>query len=450
MSISTDKQPHWKKFICLACGYIYDEQAGDPTSGLPAGTRFDDIPDDWHCPVCGVTKDGFEPYDEHQISSTDSTHEQGVVIIGAGLAGWSVVDALRTLNKDIPITLICADLGDRYHKPMLSVAISQGKTAQELVRTTAVQSAKDNQITLLANTVVTSIDTATQTVHTSSDSISYDHLVLAIGATPAYPPTINPKATWHVNNLEQFSKLQATLNHQDAPRHIAIIGAGMVGTELAEDLINAGHTVSLIDVNAYPLSAMLPMVAGERILAAIINKGISWLGSSMVKAISENQSGGHDITLHDGTDSEQTVHADEVIVATGLVIDEQLPAQAGLDFDRRTGIAINPATLQTSVPNIYALGDCISIHGTPCRYVAPHRAQATAIAHEILGLPHAGYEHKAPMIRLKNKSINVTANGNPRADGDWHIIKDDKDELSLELHDGGQVIAKALLKSPQS
>ena len=55
------------------------------------------------------------------------------------------------------------------------------------------------------------------------------------------------------------------------------------------------------------------------------------------------------------------------------------------------------------------------------------------------------------MIRLKNKSINVTANGNPRADGDWRIVKDDPAELSLEMvDDAGEVIAKALLKSPQS
>ena len=136
-------------------------------------------------------------------------------------------------------------------------------------------------------------------------------------------------------------------------------------------------------------------------------------------------------------------------MATGLIIEGRLPTRAGVAFDPRQGIAVHPKTLQTSAPHIYALGDCISIDGTPCRYVAPHRAQATAIAHEILGLPHAGYEHKPPMIRLKNKSINVTANGNPRADGDWHIIKDETDELSLELHSDNQIIAKALLKSPQ-
>lgn len=49
------------KFICKACAYIYDEDAGDPDGGIKQGTKFADIPDDWICPLCGVGKDMFEP-----------------------------------------------------------------------------------------------------------------------------------------------------------------------------------------------------------------------------------------------------------------------------------------------------------------------------------------------------------------------------------------------------
>lgn len=57
-------QASLKKYICPPCGYVYDPVLGDPDSGIPAGTPFDDIPEDWICPVCGVTKSIFEPYDE--------------------------------------------------------------------------------------------------------------------------------------------------------------------------------------------------------------------------------------------------------------------------------------------------------------------------------------------------------------------------------------------------
>ncbi|MFB0521200.1 MAG: rubredoxin [Desulfatiglandales bacterium] len=47
-------------YVCQVCGYVYDPAAGDPDNGIPAGTRFEDLPDDWTCPVCGASKDDFE------------------------------------------------------------------------------------------------------------------------------------------------------------------------------------------------------------------------------------------------------------------------------------------------------------------------------------------------------------------------------------------------------
>jgi rubredoxin len=51
---------HMRKFECSACGYIYDEELGDPDGGIAPGTKWEDVPDDWVCPVCGVGKDAFE------------------------------------------------------------------------------------------------------------------------------------------------------------------------------------------------------------------------------------------------------------------------------------------------------------------------------------------------------------------------------------------------------
>ena len=48
------------KWVCDVCGYVYDEAVGDPDSGIAPGTKFEDLPDDWVCPVCGVSKDQFE------------------------------------------------------------------------------------------------------------------------------------------------------------------------------------------------------------------------------------------------------------------------------------------------------------------------------------------------------------------------------------------------------
>lgn len=52
-----------KKYECTVCGYIYDPELGDPENGVAPGTSFEDVPDDWVCPECGVEKDLFEPLD---------------------------------------------------------------------------------------------------------------------------------------------------------------------------------------------------------------------------------------------------------------------------------------------------------------------------------------------------------------------------------------------------
>jgi rubredoxin len=52
-----------KKYVCQVCGYTYDPAVGDPDSGVAAGTPFEKLPDDWVCPVCGASKDQFEPED---------------------------------------------------------------------------------------------------------------------------------------------------------------------------------------------------------------------------------------------------------------------------------------------------------------------------------------------------------------------------------------------------
>ena len=64
MSEATADVRPYRKYECVICGHIYDEAEGEPDSGLPPGTRFEDIPDDWECPVCGVSKKDYEELTE--------------------------------------------------------------------------------------------------------------------------------------------------------------------------------------------------------------------------------------------------------------------------------------------------------------------------------------------------------------------------------------------------
>ena len=399
---------------------------------------------------------------------------KGIVIIGAGLAGWHVIDAIRAKDKDIPITLITADSGDRYHKPMLTMAISQKKSAADLVRATGVDAAEAANIKLLANTQVTDVDTTTQQlqlisalrsdpVYTNYATIGYDKLVLAMGAHPIFPKSLPEDLVWHVNHIERFGQLQEKL--ATGSQHVAIVGAGMVGTEIAEDLLKAGHQVTLIDLNDAPLSQMLPPQATARIAQAVKSQGINFLGGYQVSGItrisddtSEDSDGKLEVSyeaLPSATKGSAAVEpieplmVDHVIASTGLTVDDKLPTAAGVDFDRRTGIVVDAPTLRTSRANIYAIGDCMSIDGVPCRYVAPLRAQAATIADDVLGLDHNGYDHKPPMIRLKNKAISVMVTGVPKATGNWQVKIESDEELVMDLlNDSDEVSATVTIKSP--
>ncbi|MDE4454562.1 FAD-dependent oxidoreductase [Psychrobacter sp. DAB_AL62B] len=402
---------------------------------------------------------------ETTLSST-TTESKGIVIIGAGLAGWHVIDAIRTKNKYIPITLITADSGDRYHKPMLTMAISQNKRASDLVRATGVDAATAAGITLLANTNVSDIDPATQQlqlisalrsdpVYTNYATISYDKLVLAMGAHPIFPKSLPEELVWHVNHIERFGQLQEQL--AVGCQRVAIIGAGMVGTEIAEDLLKAGHHVTLIDLNDAPLSQMLPLKATARIAQAVKSQGINFLGGCQVSSVIRNSEGELQVSYKpvvsstENAEAEQseTLIVDHVIASTGLTVDDKLPTAAGVEFNRRTGIEVDAPTLRTTTDNIYAIGDCMSINGVACRYVAPLRAQAATIADDILGHEHDGYDHKPPMIRLKNKAISVLVTGVPQANGNWQVTTESDAELIMDLlDDNNEVSATVTIKAP--
>ena len=397
---------------------------------------------------------------------TTATDAKGIVIIGAGLAGWHVIDAIRAKDKDVSITLITTDNGDRYHKPMLTMAISQNKQASDLVRATGADAAEAAQVTLLANTQVTDIDAAAQTVqlisalrsdpvYTNYATISYDKLVLAMGAHPIFPKSLPQDLVWHVNHIERFGQLQEKL--AAGSQHVAIVGAGMVGTEIAEDLLKAGHEVTLIDLNDAPLSQMLPPKATARIAKAVQSQGINFLGGYQVSDVIRNDDGKLQVSYEpftpngEDTDaqSSEMLIVDHVIASTGLTVDGKLPTAAGVEFNHRTGIVVDAPTLRTNTNNIYAIGDCMSINGVACRYVAPLRAQAATIADDVLGLEHSGYEHKPPMIRLKNKAISVMATGVPQANGNWQVATETEDELIMNLlNDNNEVSATVTIKAP--
>lgn len=134
------------------------------------------------------------------------------------------------------------------------------------------------------------------------------------------------------------------------------------------------------------------------------------------------------------------IEVDHLIVATGLETDGRLASQAGIDFDQ--GIRVDPNTLKTSNEYIYALGDCISLNGHPCRFIEPIIKQASVIAKQITGLTKSGYAHTPPVIRLKSKVLPIELHGTPLANNDWKTLYSSDDCLVLEQYQEGELSSR--------
>ncbi|MDP3924346.1 MAG: FAD-dependent oxidoreductase [Hydrogenophaga sp.] len=402
----------FRQYICDACGYIYDEAVGDADSGLAAGTRFEDIPDDWYCPLCGVTKSDFALYEAPSIDAlraqasrsapvwnAATRHQAGVVIVGGGRAGWQMAEALRALDAALPITLVSACAADVYDKPLLSVAMARQLDLGHLVKETGTDAARRLNLRLLAHTDAVRICPDTRTLRTTRGNLRYDHLVLAHGAQAALPPALPAALCWRINHLGAYQRLRAALG--DAGKDVVIVGAGLIGSELANDLALGGHRITLLDVMTQPLARWPGEQAGAPLLAAWQDLPIQFKGGVRVASV-EKLGGRYRVTTACG----QRFAADEVIAATGLATPPRLAQSAALAWNN--GIAVEPMGLQTSAERIHALGDCITVNGQASRFIEPIARQARSIAAAITGAAPVPYEAKPTVVRVKTTTHPLT------------------------------------------
>lgn len=374
---------------------------------------------------------------------------QPIIIIGAGLAGWTTAREFRKLDTTTPVMLITADSGDFYAKPSLSNALAQGRAPAQLVSTLAAKMVETLKVTLLANTRVEAINPQTRTLTTSQGEFRYRQLVLTTGAQPIRIPVAGDaaKQVQSINSLDNFSAFHARLTgagsdaHGSEPqaatphkKHVLIMGAGLIGCEFANDLVAAGYPVTVVDPSTGPMAALLPLEANEQLREALAALGVTWHFGATVKSV--NQVTGQpalQVELSNG----HLAAVDTVLSAIGLRADTALAQAAGLACER--GIVVD-VTLQTSAAHIYALGDgaqyakgfwgegsSASNADTPSvsggrilPYVMPIMSAAKALAATLAGTPTEVVFPLMP-VAIKTPALPiVVAAPAPGTAGGWH------------------------------
>jgi rubredoxin-NAD+ reductase len=322
-----------------------------------------------------------------------------VVIVGAGIAGWSVAEAIREQDPATPILLVSACEGISYPKPALSTALASGKTVDDIAEQDAAAKAQQLGLEVRTQTRVLKIDPAKKRITTASGGIQYGRLVLALGAHQRELPVAGDAADsiLRVNDLMAYRRLRERLD--DGVRHVTILGAGLIGCEFAEDLSAAGYQVSVVDPTDYPLASLLPADTGQSLRSALQQKGVHWRFHATLDAL-EHSGGRLRATLSSG----EAFETDLVLSAAGLVPNTQLAEKAGLAV---SGGIVTDRMMQTSQPDIFAIGDCASVEGQVFAYIEPIRRQAQAIAARLRGEDRP-FSVKPPLVRVKTPSLPLT------------------------------------------
>ncbi|MDD3763063.1 MAG: FAD-dependent oxidoreductase [Nevskiales bacterium] len=357
-----------------------------------------------------------------------------ITVLGAGHAAVTLARELRKLDAETPLRIITADDGAYYYKPDLSKALAAGKDADGLIKQSPDQLREQLNAEVLTQTPVTRIAPDEHAVYAGDTRYDYSRLVLALGAEAIRPPFPGDAAArvHTANHRSDYAKFRAAL--QPGAR-VLIVGAGLIGCEFANDLAAAGYAVTVADIAGWPLPRLLPEVQGRALQAGLEQIGVQWKLENGVQSL--NLSGDAiRAEFGDGSGAE----FDTVLSAVGLRPHTALARDAGLEC--ALGIVVD-AHLQTSAPDIYAIGDCAQIGGRLLPYILPIAHAARALAPTLTGTATPAKLPAMPVI-VKTPACPTLVSAPADVPGAWEVSGEAPDLEALYKDENGNPIGFAL------
>jgi len=316
-----------------------------------------------------------------------------VLIIGGVAGGASAAARLRRLDEHAQIILLERDEHISFANCGLPYYI--GETIQDreklVVQTPKAMEDRFN-IDVRINSEVIALHPEHKTVSIVSKAKglyeeSYDALILAPGAKPIKPPIpgIDSNKIFTLRNIPDTDRIKEEVDRTDAHR-VVVIGGGYIGVEMAENLKERGMEVTLVEAAPHILapfdSDMVVMLEKE-----LVENGVHLLLNDGVKSFQEKGTV-LDVVLGSGT----ILTADIVILAIGVAPDTGFIKESGIQLSPRGYILVN-SHLETSTPDIYAVGDAIEVkdfvngQGATIPLAGPANKQGRIVADNIAGIP---------------------------------------------------------------
>jgi NADPH-dependent 2,4-dienoyl-CoA reductase/sulfur reductase-like enzyme len=306
---------------------------------------------------------------------TDSSYTR-IVVIGASHAGINFVDQMRKHGFSGGLTLIDRQKGGPMERPPLSKAFLLEATDQvnPMFLLRRGKWYKEQKINLKHGMNVTKINTSAQTVILSNgEQLEFDKLILATGALPrSLPLTEELSNVFVLRQPDDATAIRTTARNVNSA---VIIGGGYIGLEVAASLRQMGLEVSVIEMADRLLARVASPPVAKLLNDLHTEQGVSVYTGVSVDKITNSNGQFTGVTLVDGT----VLSGDMLIVGIGVIPDSELAQQAGIETERHDGGAILVNTsMQTSNPNIIAMGDVALQRGHSLRIESVHNAQDTA------------------------------------------------------------------------
>lgn len=289
--------------------------------------------------------------------SIETIDHNGIVIVGAGIAGGEVATALRQEGFEGRVVIVGDEIYLPYHRPPLSKTYLAGSVSLESLNFKSQETYNDKNISIIPGVRVTGIERSSKIVNLSDGRrITYGKLVLAIGGRPRMLDAWKdnkgnfPCNLYVVRTIEDVHRLRPRVN---AGARLAIIGGGFVGLEVAAVAVQLGLHVTVLEALPRVLARVTSPMISAFYEGVHREAGVEVRTGTKIRNfdLRDNGSGICGIVVEDGT----TIPTDFVVAGIGMVPNVELAQIAGLEV--KNGILVDENT-QTSDPDIFAIGDC--------------------------------------------------------------------------------------------
>ncbi len=347
-----------------------------------------------------------------------------IVIVGNNVAGTFTSQNIRFLNEEVEIEIFTKERYPYYTRVNLPELIPGKVQAEDLI-VFKDDWYEDKNIKLNLNSKVAKIepDQKVLFIEGHDDPVSYDKLILALGSVPNIPPIKNAremvgKGVFTLRTIDDTIEIKEFIQNSKAKKAI-IIGGGLLGLELANQIKNANLDTTVVEF--FP--RLLPRQLDDE-CSSMLKKEIETMGIKVVlNAATEEILGNGSVTgikLKDG----QKFDADIVLIQAGIRATIDLAQNSGIETNR--GIIINEY-LETSKKDIYAVGDCVEYKNQTWGIIPACMEQSKIVAASVLGLKKIEYKGTTPKNTLKIVGLELTSIGifdpSKEAGGGWEILK---------------------------